>query len=248
MAGTSGHIPDFEVNVFGQLCRPTPRPTAIPGPSGCVPDFEVNVFGQLCRPARRSASLPSPEDDETDVDDEGQVNGASVSSTCKTDDVPTSDRISELFQKNQVLIRSLSESGNVEDYLATVKNVFKEVRQSRRDFRSDDIDGQKMAAVRRQDSPCVESSPAETQEADLRLGRGKLAQSSEADRCMDQERDQEPCQLRRRSQSHRSDSAHQFAVRHDEQDEDEDVEKLFCKEGSKRRGRMVHQMCSHVIM
>ena len=136
MAGASGSIPDFEVNFFGQLCKPAHRPSATAGTSGCVPDFEVNVFGQLCKPAPRPSSTPSsPEDQEPDIDVQAQPNGALLASTCITDQVPTPDPISDLFQKHQLMIRSLS-GGNVETFIATVKDVFKEVSQSRRDDRA----------------------------------------------------------------------------------------------------------------
>ena len=243
MAGTSGCIPDFEVNVFGQLCKPAHRPSTMAGTSGCVPDFEVNIFGQLCKPARRPSSLPSSEDQEPDADAQGQANGAPVMPTCTTDHVPTPDRISELFQKNQLLIRGLS-PGNVEDYIATVKNVFKEVRQSRMDAGADHMEGQGMAVVR-QACLCMEYSPAETQEAEVRLRRGEYHQFPPACRCKERERDQEQYQPRRRSQNQRESSAHRFTIKHYEQDEDEDEVTLFCRERSKRKGDGI---CSHVIM
>ena len=235
MAGTSGCIPDFEVNVFGQLCQPARHPTAMPGASGCVPDFEVNVFGQLCRPANRPFTEPSPEDHEPDVDAEGQANDAPVSSTSTTDHVPTSDQISEVFQKNQKLIKSLS-GGNVENYIATVKNEFKEVRQSRTETRADSTEGQKTAVVH-QDCPCVDYLSAETREAELQLRSEERCQLSEGCRYIEQERDQEQYEPRCRSQSHHSSSAHRFVVRHYEQDED--VATLFRQEQSERRGGVV---------
>ena len=207
------------------------------------PSLLPTVFGQLCKPARRPSSLPSSKDQEPDADAERQANGAPATSTCTTDYVAKPDSVSELFQKNQLLIRGLS-PGNVEDYIATVKNVFKEVRQSRMDDGADHMEGQGMAVVR-QACPCMEYSPAETQEAEVRLRRGEVSHFPAACRCKERERDHKKYQPRRRSQSQRDSSAHRFTIKHYEQDEDEDEATLFCRERSKRKGDGI---CSHVIM
>ena len=214
------------------------------GTSGCVPEFEVNVFGQLCKPARRLSSVASPKDQEADanVDDaKSQANGAPVTSTCSTDHAPKPDPISELFQKNQILIQSLSRD-NVETYIATVKNEFKEVRQSRGDVRADHMKGQGMA-VARQACLGMEYSPAEIQEAELLLRREELAHFAAACRCVGRERDQERYLLRRRYPSPRDSSTHHFTIKNYEQDKDEDT--LSCREQQKREE---NRICSHVIM
>ena len=225
MAGTSGCIPDFEVNVFGQLCQPARRPSAKVGTSGCLPDFEVNVFGQLCKPAHRPSSPPSSEDQEPDVDAQGQANATPAASTCITDYVPKPDPVFELVQKNQILIQSLS-GGNGDDYIATVKRVFKEVRQSRGDAGADPVERQGMAVqiqehLEEEAEPCLQHK--------------------------ERERDQNEYQSRRRSQSQLFSSAQRFTIKHYEQDEDEDEDEatLFCREQRKRKGDGI---CSHVIM
>ena len=223
MAGTSGCIPDFEVNVFGQLCQPARRPSAMVGASGCVPDFKVNFFGQLCRPTHRPSSLPSSEDQEPDANAQAQANGTPAASTCITDYVPKPDPVSELFQKNQILIQSLS-GDNVDDYIATVKRVFKEVRQSRGDADADHMERQGMAVqiqehLEEEAEPCLQHK--------------------------ERERDQKKYQSRRRSQSRHESSAHRFTIKHYEQDEDEDEATLLCREQKKRKGDGI---CSHVIM
>ena len=70
MAGTSGCIPDHEVNVFDQLCKPVRKACDIApstqidaeesvevGAAGCIPDYEVSCFGQLCRPVRKACDI-----------------------------------------------------------------------------------------------------------------------------------------------------------------------------------------------
>ena len=239
MAGTSGSIPDFEVNVFGQLCKPAHRPSTMADTSGCIPDFEVNVFGQVCKPARRLS--PIPEEEEPDADAEGQTNRALVPLTGTKEHVPKPDPISELFQKNQVMIQSLS-CGDVEAYIANVKNVFKEVRQSRRDVREDHVEGQGTAVVR-QACLCREYSPAQTQEAEVRLPREEVCQFPAACRCIEGQQDQQHSQLCRQFQSQRDSSAHQFTIKHFEQDED----KATLSYEEQRKGKW-NRVCSHVIM
>ena len=185
--------------------------------------------------------MPSPKDQGPNIDVQGQANGAPVTSTCSTDHVPTPDPISKLFQKNQTLIQSLAH-GDVETYIATVKNEFKEVRRSRGDAPADHMEGQGVAVVR-QACPGMEYSPAEIQEAELLLRREELAHFAAACRCVGRERDQERYLLRRRSPSPRDSSTHHFTIKDYEQDEDEDT--LSCREQQKRKE---NRICSHVIM
>ena len=98
------------------------------GTSGCIPDHDVNFFGQLCKPARSPTTIPSPEE-ESKLDVDSQENNTPILPP-PANTMPAPDRISELFQTNQKLIRGLS-CGNCETYIATLKAIFAEVRQSR---------------------------------------------------------------------------------------------------------------------
>lgn len=99
------------------------------GTSGCIPDYHVNFFGQLCEPASRLPRITPPEP-EPQLDFEQQSHNAPVPSRT-ADHASASDPVAELFKKDQNLIRGLS-CGNVETYLATIKDVFAAVRQSRK--------------------------------------------------------------------------------------------------------------------
>ncbi len=99
------------------------------GTSGCIPDHQVNFFGQLCNPPQHSSAM-SPHETETRDDIQSSA-GSALTPLRTAQRVPRDDRISELFKENQKLIRGLSPE-NVETYLATVKEVFVEVRRSRR--------------------------------------------------------------------------------------------------------------------
>lgn len=105
----------------------TPHAT-MAGTSGCIPDYHVNLFSKLCKPAPSpsimTASKPAPQADTND-----HVNEAPVPSSTSVR-APEADPILQLFNENQNLIRGLS-LGNVETYLAAVKEVFAEVRRDR---------------------------------------------------------------------------------------------------------------------
>lgn len=108
------------------------------GTSGCIPDYHVNFFGQLCKSARRgSSAMPSPKpESEPHIGIETQTTTASESRCLPKDGPAPRDPIADLFQENQDLIRGLS-CGNIETYQATLRAVFKEVRESRRDSRAE---------------------------------------------------------------------------------------------------------------
>ena len=99
------------------------------GTSGCIPDYHVNFFGQLCQPASHPSRITSPEPG-PQLDTEQQSNNTPVPS-CTADHAPAPDPVAAMFKENQNLIRGLS-CGNVETYLATIKEVFTAVRQSRK--------------------------------------------------------------------------------------------------------------------
>ncbi len=99
------------------------------GTSGCIPDHQVNFFGQLCNPPQHSSAM-SPHETETRDDIQSSA-GSALTPLRTAQRVPRDDRITELFKENQKLIRGLSPE-NVETYLATVKEVFVEVRRIRR--------------------------------------------------------------------------------------------------------------------
>ena len=99
------------------------------GTSGCIPDYHVNFFSQLCQPASHPSRMTSPEPG-PQLDFEQQSNNTPVPS-CTADHAPAPDPVAEMFKENQNLIRGLS-CGNIETYLATIKDVFTAVRQSRK--------------------------------------------------------------------------------------------------------------------
>lgn len=99
------------------------------GTSGCIPDYHVNFFGQLCEPASRLPRITPPEP-EPQLDFEQQSHNAPVPSRT-ADHASAPDPVAEMFKEDQHLIRGLS-CGNVETYLATIKDVFAAVRQSRK--------------------------------------------------------------------------------------------------------------------
>ena len=280
MAGASGCIPDFQVNVFGQLCRPARRrPSATAGTSsGCIPDFEVNFFGQLCGPAARlpsssPSSIPPPEHPEPDSDSDTQSqanNGKTIATSTRTmHHVPTPDLISELFQKNQILIRSLAR-GDVETDIAAVRSVFEEVRRSREEHVRRDHMGRRAVVAAGQTQEylkqetetslqrgetyprgnaclCVEDSTAEAQEIEIRLRRrGEQCRFLAGCRCVERERDEENHRIGCGSQSRRGLlTTHLFTIKHYEQDEDEEGAMVFGRERAKLEGGMV---CSRAMM
>lgn len=99
------------------------------GASGCIPDYHVSVFGQLCKPAPSFSVMTAPKS-ETQVNVNDQANDKPAQSRTAVQ-APAPDQITKLFKENQELIRGLS-LGNVETYLAAVKEAFAEVRRSRR--------------------------------------------------------------------------------------------------------------------
>lgn len=99
------------------------------GTSGCIPDHEVNFFGQLCGPVPRPSTTDSP-DAEPQSDVETPANDALVPARTP-ENTPAPDPIAELSKENQDLIRGLSLE-NVDTYLATVKDIFVQVRESRK--------------------------------------------------------------------------------------------------------------------
>ncbi|KAF6232213.1 hypothetical protein HO173_009596 [Letharia columbiana] len=105
----------------------TPHAT-MAGTSGCIPDYHVNLFSKLCKPAPNpsimTAIKPGPQADTND-----HINEAPVPSSTSVR-APEPDPIHQLFNENQNLIRGLS-LGNVETYLAAVKEVFAGVRRDR---------------------------------------------------------------------------------------------------------------------
>ena len=106
---------------------PAKNPTTkMAGTSGCIPDYEVNFFGQLCKPASCRSTTATSES--TPHADTSEAQPPTSTSTAKQ--APPPDRIHELFTANQELIRGLS-LGSVETYVATLKEVFAEVRRGR---------------------------------------------------------------------------------------------------------------------
>lgn len=111
------------------------------GTSGCIPDYHVNLFGQLCEPARRPSpstmTSPNPEPEpQTNIENQTDTAPEPPHTPKDYPAPPHRDPIAELFQKNQDLIRGLS-CGDAETYQATLRAVFKEVRESRRRSRAE---------------------------------------------------------------------------------------------------------------
>lgn len=96
--------------------------------SGCIPDYEVNFFGQLCKPAIPPSAVtpPKPElqDAINDHVDDTPIPRRATTSVFEPDPITTT------FKKYEHLIRGFSD-GNVEEHLATIMDVFIEVRRDR---------------------------------------------------------------------------------------------------------------------
>ena len=76
------------------------------GTSGCIPDYCVNFFGQLREPARRMSVLSTP-NERPHFDIEAQAKNAPVTSRI-ADPAPAPDRVTQLFKEYQTLVRALS--------------------------------------------------------------------------------------------------------------------------------------------
>lgn len=119
---------EFSEDIRGLLHFTKPPSTTMAGTSGCIPDFEVNLFGQLCKPALPpfvvTTSEPEPRDGINSQLDDPLVPQRTATKTAEPDPIALA------FQKHQHLIRGFS-GANAEVYLATVKEVFAEVRRDR---------------------------------------------------------------------------------------------------------------------
>lgn len=80
------------------------------GTSGCVPDYHVNFFGQLCGPAPRpSAETDGPSEAQSNIDNEVDST-ADPHQTSKPASHP--GPITEEFEEHELLIRWISIGGS----------------------------------------------------------------------------------------------------------------------------------------